>query len=263
VKITKDVAVSTWSRGEKANSQRKVVIEEPLEVYVDEIFAVTLMRTPGDELNLASGFCFTEGLVNCRSDFASVGYCRDIESNRVNVIRYNPEKLPSVSERTISSRSSCGICGSKIIDDLESMLSEIPTIELIGPDQLVLLMNNLKDSQEIFKDTGCTHGAMIASIDSSVLTFAEDVGRHNALDKCIGSILMTGKLDSATIALVSSRLGFETVEKAVRAGVCVLAGVSAPTSMAVDLAHRFNLTLVGFLRGENMTIYTHPQRIES
>ena len=248
-------------KDEKGASPRTVVMAKPLEGYVYSTLAVTLMRTPGQELNLASGFCFTEGLVNCRADLASVGYCRDIESNRVNIVRSGGKTLPSVSSRTMSSRSSCGICGSIIIDELEAMLTPLDDGITIAPQQLSFLMKELKDRQKIFKDIGCTHGAMIASLDVKILSFAEDVGRHNALDKAIGSVLMSNKLELAATALVSSRLSFEMVQKAARAGVYILAGVSAPTSMAIEIADRFNLTLVGFLRGCDMTVYTHPQRI--
>ena len=149
-----------------------------------------------------------------------------------------------------------------MIDELQKdLLSGAPSIDPVSPSLLARLAETLRTKQELFRETGGAHAALLSDEEGRILSFAEDMGRHNALDKAIGVALMADTLAHARIGILSSRSSFEMVQKALRAGLSVLCGVSAPTSLAVDMARRFHLTLVGFLRGSEMTIYTGAERI--
>lgn len=249
-----------------------VAAEEPLQIRVDsgdgpEPVAVT-MRTPGNDFDLAAGWLFGEGIIRCRQDVARIDYCTGIESveQEFNVVtawvRSPVPDLGAFARRgTIS--SACGVCAKTTLEEIRgdgvAPLDDGPTV----PAQVVYrLPDTLREAQPTFAATGGLHAAGLFDTSGGMLLAAEDVGRHNAVDKVIGAALLRGLFPLRnTVLMVSGRAGFEIAQKAVTAGIPILAAVSAPSSMAVSLAEEFNLTLVGFVRHRRANVYAGLDRI--
>ncbi|MFH1653093.1 MAG: formate dehydrogenase accessory sulfurtransferase FdhD [Pseudomonadota bacterium] len=249
--------VNHYDDGDLSEKTRQIVVEEPLEIHVQGKPYSILMRTPGDELALVAGFCLSEGLIDSHDDLSSIGYCKDIDSNRILVqLTEKREKLVSklLQRSSFRSQTSCGLCGKEMIDDICTEFNKIEKIN-VKPEILIRLQDDLKKRQKLFKETGGTHGALISDADGIFLSFAEDVGRHNAFDKAIGNLILEKKLNKAKIALLSSRGSFEMIQKAARANIPVVVCVSAPTSLAIELAKKAGVKLIGFLRGNSYNIY--------
>ena len=241
-----------------------VIVEEPLEIFVDDEPYYVTMRLPGEELPLAVGLCHSEGVIDSIDDTLSVNYCQDIASNRINVYLSPGRKeaaATKLKQKRGTSYSSCGICGKEIVDDIAVSLKLIPASVSVNFVFLRSLQEKVREAQQLFHATGGTHAAAIFDGNGELLAFSEDVGRHNALDKAIGKVLFARKVKDAVISVLSSRLSYEMVQKAARLGIEVLAGASAPTKLAIDLAQRVNLTLIGFLRKDRCNIYTCPERM--
>lgn len=241
-----------------------VPVEEPLEIFVDDEPYYVTMRLPGEELALAVGLCFTEGVIDSLDDTVGVNYCQDISSNRINVYLTPARKQlagPKLKQKRTTAYSSCGICGKEIVEDIARVLDKIPrTIQADFPT-LSRMQQIVKESQPIFSATGGTHAAGIFSAGGDLLALSEDVGRHNALDKAIGKVLFDRKMSEAAVVVLSSRLSYEMVQKSARLKVEIVAGASAPTALAVDLAKSVDLTLVGFLRSARCNVYSAPERM--
>ena len=247
-----------------------LVVEEPLEIRINGAPYAVLMRTPGSEVELAAGFCMTEGIVDSFAEIASIGFCPDAEENSCNVVEVFIKGGTASSEaggtldtrRAMESRSSCGICGARTLDDIQKKLSPVTGGTVVDAGWLVALQYEMLGRQELFPLTrGGTHAAALAKPGGEVIVVREDLGRHNALDKVIG-FAMINKIDlENTVALLSGRISFEMAQKALRAGIPVVAAVSAATAMAVELAERMGCTLIGRLRDDDMIIYTHPERV--
>ncbi|WP_371618765.1 formate dehydrogenase accessory sulfurtransferase FdhD [Streptomyces sp. NBC_00454] len=249
-----------------------LVAEEPLEIRLNGKPLAITMRTPGDDFALAVGFLASEGVVASASDVQAVTYCEGATEdgtntyNVVNVQLAAGVPVPDITlERNVYTTSSCGLCGKASLDAVRTAtrypgLAEDPVripARLLGE-----LPDRLRAEQKVFDRTGGLHGAGLFSAEGELLDAREDVGRHNAVDKIIGRALQAGLLPLAgSVLLVSSRASFELAQKAVMAGIPVLAAVSAPSSLAVDLARESGLTLVGFLRGGDMNIYAGEERI--
>ncbi len=261
---TIDVPIVRYSNQQVAREDDRVVIEEPLEIYVDDEPYYVTMRLPGEELPLAVGLCHSEGIIDSIDDTLGVNYCQDISTNRINVY-LAPGRKPLVAGKLKQKRStaysSCGICGKELVEDIAVSLRPIAATVSAGFAFLRQLQDVLRESQQLFHATGGTHAAALFDRAGGLLAFAEDVGRHNALDKAIGKVLFLRKRDEASYCILSSRLSYEMVQKAARVGVEVLAGASAPTKLAIDLAQSVNLTLIGFLRKERCNIYSGERRI--
>lgn len=242
-----------------------LAVEELLEIYIDNVPYAVTMRSPGDDLNLAAGFCLSEGIVDSWSDFLSIEHCPSASNQSRVLIRLKEAQAsdtkPGSSKEAYVSKSSCGLCGKERSIDVFVDMRPVPAQDRIYLSDIWLLKSAYDRKQELFKITGATHSASIFDRGQNVLAFAEDIGRHNALDKAIGRLLREDKLQESYLAIVSSRLSFEMVQKAGRAGLQVISGLSAPTSMAVSMAEELNITLIGFLRDKSLTIYTHPERI--
>ena len=242
-----------------------LAVEELLEIYIDDSPYAITMRLPGDDINLTAGFCFTEGIIESREDLASIKHCDVVSGERrvlVCLNRQGPAFSGGRRERPeYVSRSSCGVCGKSCADEIYGDMVPVEGFHRLTPNDLLALRGLFESRQAVFPLTGATHSASIFDFERRLLAFSEDIGRHNAFDKAIGSLLREGKIHEAFLAIVSSRLSFEMLQKAGVLGVEILAGLSAPTSMAVDMADRLNITLVGFLREGGMSIYTHPGRI--
>jgi FdhD protein len=246
-------------------------VEEPLEVRVDGRSMAVTMRTPGDDVDLAIGFLLTEGLIRSGDDVSIARFCAgstDDGVNTFNVLDVTladgvPAPAPS-AERTFYTTSSCGVCGKASIDAIRTR-TQWPVADdplRLDPEVLISLPDRLRESQRMFERTGGLHAAGLFTPAGDLLCLREDVGRHNAVDKVIGWAAREGRLPLAgTVLQVSGRASFELVQKAVMAGIPMLAAVSAPSSLAVELAAESGMTLVGFLRGTSYNVYTGQQRL--
>ncbi|WP_369031250.1 formate dehydrogenase accessory sulfurtransferase FdhD [Streptomyces adonidis] len=252
-----------------------LVAEEPMEIRLNGKPIAITMRTPGDDFALAVGFLVSEGVLAEGRELQNIVYCAGATedgSNTYNVVdvRTAPDVvLPDITlERNVYTTSSCGLCGKASLDAVRTTArwpiddgAGAPPVRL-APELLASLPDRLRASQRVFDRTGGLHAAALFTEEGELLDIREDVGRHNAVDKLVGRALQNGRLPlSRTILLVSGRASFELAQKAVMAGIPVLAAVSAPSSLAVDLAAESGLTLVGFLRGSNMNVYAGEDRI--
>ncbi|MGW7065519.1 formate dehydrogenase accessory sulfurtransferase FdhD [Streptomyces sp. NPDC054855] len=254
-----------------------LVAEEPLEIRLNGKPLAITMRTPGDDFALAAGFLVSEGVLGSADELQSIVYCAGATADGVNTYNVVDVKtapglvLPDINlERNVYTTSSCGLCGKASLDAVRTTArwaiddtdgGATPPVRL-GTDLLACLPDRLRAAQRVFDRTGGLHAAALFSEDGELLDIREDVGRHNAVDKLVGRALQDDRLPlSRALLLVSGRASFELAQKAVMAGIPVLAAVSAPSSLAVDLAAETGLTLVGFLRGSSMNVYAGEHRI--
>ncbi|MFE9702443.1 formate dehydrogenase accessory sulfurtransferase FdhD [Streptomyces sp. NPDC005930] len=249
-----------------------LVAEEPLEIRLNGKPLAITMRTPGDDFALAAGFLVSEGVLAERADLQNIVYCAGATvdgSNTYNVVdvRTAPGvRIPDITlERNVYTTSSCGLCGKASLDAVRTTtrwpVADTPRVR-VTPELLAGLPDRLRASQRVFDRTGGLHAAALFTEDGELVDVREDVGRHNAVDKLVGRALQNGGLPlSRSVLLVSGRASFELAQKAVMAGIPVLAAVSAPSSLAVDLAAETGLTLVGFLRGSSMNVYAGEDRV--
>lgn len=248
--------------------------EEPLEIRVAPaggapIPVAVTMRTPGADFELAAGFLFSEGLVERPADLPTIAYCvaaadGEQQYNIVQVALSPGASFDAAAlARNFYTTSSCGVCGKASIEAVMAPVRHLADDgAAVAAGVIATLPSRLRGEQRLFDRTGGLHAAALFAPDGSLLRLREDVGRHNAMDKLVGSALLAGELPlRQAIVLVSGRLSFELVQKAARAGVPVLAGVSAPSSLAVELAESAGVTLVGFLRGDTFNIYSHGRRV--
>ena len=250
-----------------------LVAEEPLEIRLNGKPLAITMRTPGDDFALAAGFLVSEGVLARAEEVANIVYCAGATSDGANTynvvdVRLAPGvPLPDITlERNVYTTSSCGLCGKASLDAVRTAarvpITDTPQLS-VTPELLAALPDRLRSAQRVFDRTGGLHAAGLFSPDGELLDLREDVGRHNAVDKLIGRALRSGRLPlSRSMLLVSGRASFELAQKAVMAGIPLRAAVSAPSSLAVDLAAETGLTLVGFLRGGSMNVYAGEERLD-
>ncbi|MFJ5970780.1 formate dehydrogenase accessory sulfurtransferase FdhD [Streptomyces sp. NPDC093060] len=250
-----------------------LVAEEPLEIRLGGRPLAITMRTPGDDFALATGFLVSEGVVRRAEDVANIVYCAGATEdgantyNVVDVRLASGVPLPDITlERNVYTTSSCGLCGKASLEAVRTTaawpIRDRPPLR-VAPKALAALPDRLRAAQRVFDRTGGLHSAGLFSPEGELLDLREDIGRHNAVDKLIGRALRSGELPlSRRILLVSGRASFELAQKAVMAGVPMLAAVSAPSSLAVDLAAETGLTLIGFLRGGSMNVYAGEHRLD-
>jgi len=246
--------------------------EEPLEIRLhDRSFAV-IMRTPGSDRELAAGFLLAEGVVEHASELGAVEHCRhphhpDVH-NIVNVFLLGEAvarlETTLADRRNVMANSSCGLCGRVTIDSLKTRAVPLQSTMTVASAVVHGLPDALRAQQAVFDRTGGLHGAALFTSDGTLITSAEDVGRHNAVDKVIGRLLLDERLPLDDVVLVvSGRTSYEIVQKAWLAGLPVICAVSAPSSLAIQLATEAGITLLGFARGSAFNIYSHPQRIRA
>jgi FdhD protein len=247
-----------------------VAVEEPLEIRIFGEPLVVTMRTPGDDIDLVHGLLHSEGVIHEAADIRLARYCAGSAPDGVNTYNVLDVSLAdaaapraAAARRSVVTTSACGICGATSIDQVlrESRYGLAPDLrvpaELIRSGPLLL-----RGQQRAFTKTGGLHAAGLLGLDGTMQCVREDVGRHNAVDKVVGWAIRQDRLPLAeTILVVSGRASYELTQKAVLAGIPLLAAVSAPSSLAVDLAQNAGLTLVGFVRDESMNVYTHPERV--
>jgi FdhD protein len=260
------VSVNRSVASERAD---RLATEEPMEIRAGgpgqeaEPVAVT-MRTPGGDFELAAGFLLTEGLVK-PGEVEKVSYCElppeEQQYNVVTVRLTRPFDAASL-KRNFYATSSCGICGKAALDDVEVHCAPVAPGPVVTAETIGSLPDKLREKQRVFEQTGGLHAAALFSPEGGLLSLREDVGRHNAVDKLVGEALLAVQLPlSERILQVSGRVSFEIVQKAAVAGVPIVAAVSAPSSLAVEAAERFGMTVVGFVRDGRLNVYSHPERV--
>ncbi|MBF6415209.1 formate dehydrogenase accessory sulfurtransferase FdhD [Nocardia cyriacigeorgica] len=244
-----------------------LAVEEPLEIRVNGASLTITMRTPGSDIDLVHGFLFAEGVIDSAEDILAARYCAGTDDegrNTYNVLDVTLRTPAPVKARNFLTTSACGLCGKSALDEVRTRTRyPLPApAPMVGVDALAAMPDTLRAEQSVFDATGGLHAAGLFTADGAVLAVREDIGRHNAVDKVVGWAVRENRIPATELVLiVSGRASFELVQKAVMAGIPMLAAVSAPSSLAVDLAAESGLTLAGFVRGDTMNIYTHPDRI--
>ncbi len=248
-------------------------MEEPLEIRLvasdgEEHQVAVTMRTPGDDFELAAGFLFSEGLLGAPADVVELSYCTDVEPQEYNVVTVHLSEAahfdPAELTRNFYTTSSCGVCGKASLESIEikgcvPFPAEGPSV---ASEVVRALPDALRQEQPVFERTGGLHAAGLFSPAGKLRLLSEDVGRHNALDKVIGREFLAGRLPMGdSVLTVSGRVSFEIMQKALAAGIAIVVAVGAPSSLAVDIAHRFGMTLVGFAKPDGFNVYSGQHRI--
>ncbi|MGD2184985.1 MAG: formate dehydrogenase accessory sulfurtransferase FdhD [Desulfobacterales bacterium] len=245
-KITESYQVIRYESGVRRTGSHELIGEEPLLIRIDEKPYSVVMRTPGEELFHAAGFCLGEGIADSPDDFMTIGYCEDLDPNVID-IRLKPErrkKIPDLLERRgFVSQTSCGICGKELVKDLHQILTPAENGFQVEISRIFDCINKLSEHQKYYQKTRGSHAAMIFDRQLEIISFAEDVGRHNALDKAIGKVFMNRKLSEARILILSSRISYELVQKAARAHLPIMISKSRPTALAAEMGQALNMTL--------------------
>ncbi len=266
--------IRRWEAGRWSDAPDAVVTEEPLQLLLDGAELSVVMRTPGNDVELALGLFYAEGIAR---DLAGVERVRVsaesgedekaievdtsiMESNQVDVrLAHAPRRKP---QRSMLASAACGVCGAVLIEDLRRDLVTLGAGPQVDPKLLPGLVDVLRSGQGVFERTGGLHAAGLFTAAGELVCLREDIGRHNAVDKVVGRMMLDGRLPAGEMVLVvSGRAGYEIVQKAITAGIPVVAAVGAPSSLAVALSREFNQTLVGFLRGERFNVYSAPERL--
>jgi FdhD protein len=264
-KNTESYQVISYEKGVCRTRFHELIGEEPLLIRIDEKPYSVVMRTPGEEVFHAAGFCLGEGIADSPDDFMTIGYCKDLDPNVID-IRLQPErreKIPKLLERRgFVSQTSCGICGKEMIKDLN--YQELTPAEnglKIDINSIFDCINKLPENQKYYKKTRGSHAAMILGNQLEIISFAEDVGRHNALDKAIGKGFINRKLHEAAILILSSRISYELVQKAARAHLPIIISKSRPTALAAEMGKALNMTLACAGRNSEFILVCGENRI--
>src|SRR5437773_1141789 len=266
--------IRKWDAGRWSDTPDAVVTEEPLQLMLDGEPLSVVMRTPGQDIELALGLLYAEGIARSldairririsaesgESDPAIDVEASIVDSNQVDIqLAQAPRRKP---ERSMLASSACGVCGAVLIEDLRRDLATLGHGPSVASSLLPRLVERLRSGQGVFERTGGLHAAGLFTTSGEEICVREDVSRHNAVDKVVGRMLLDGRLPAGDkILVVSGRAGYEIVQKAITAGIPVVAAVGAPSSLAVALAREFQQTLVGFLRGERFNVYSSPERL--
>lgn len=272
IQSVRQVSIDAMRDDRLSAKQDVVVIEEPLEIRVARAgefgmgTAISItMRTPGQDVDLAVGFLHGEGIIRSRDDVADVRPCGPT-GNIVKVeLAPGVELDPARLQRNFYTTSSCGVCGTASLDAVERMMQS-PRVDdslKVEASLLETLSERARAGQDVFRETGGLHAACLFDAEGNLTDIREDVGRHNALDKLVGKRLLAGELPlSKSILFLSGRASFELLQKASAAGIPAVAAVGAPSSLAIDLAERTGILLVGFLRGRSFNVYAHRERLQ-
>jgi FdhD protein len=257
-----EVTREIWTLTGEISSVRTdaLAVEEPLEIRINSQAITTTMRTPGHDLELTLGWLLGEGIISSLEDLVGL----ELDANEENVVqvRMRESLEPILEPRQYSSGSACGVCGKTSLEQIHARgLQRITNSAHVTARVLYSLPDVLREVQTTFKSTGGLHAAALFTLEGELLAMREDVGRHNAVDKLVGFSRLENLPLEQSVMLVSGRVGFEIAQKSVAARVPILAAVGAPSSLAVDLAREFNLSLIGFLRGERANVYSGFGRI--
>lgn len=235
-----------WDKAGKKSEQQDLLGEEPLSIRVEGNPYAVVMRTPGDEIAHVAGFCLTEGIIDTPDDLTSIGFCEDDDTNVVTVT-LTPSRREQITgildRRGFISQTSCGLCGKELVKDLYQIIKPLEANHPIDIKKALICLEALPKIQPLRQQTLASHAAAIYGSDLELLTVAEDVGRHNALDKAIGKVFLSHQLNQAELLILSSRISYELVQKSARARIPVILAHSRPTALAVDLAANLNMTV--------------------
>jgi FdhD protein len=256
--------VLSWDKNAHSSSEHRLIGEEPLSIRVEGKPYSVVMRTPGDELAHAAGFCLAEGLVDSPEDVNALSCCQGDDANVVTVTLKESRRnkiVDILDRRGFISQTSCGICGKEIVKDLHQIIRPMTDHTRLDAASAVNCIENLYQNQPLRNQTRASHAAALYTFDFKLLSVAEDVGRHNALDKAVGKLFLNGRLDEAVLLTLSSRISYELVQKAARARIPVVLAFSRPTSLAVDLASRLNMTLACLAHPSGLYVYCGEHRL--
>ena len=262
-------SIHRWKDGElHPPSDDKLAVEEPLEIRVRGQNVAVTMRTPGHDDELATGFLATEGLIKNREDVTEIAHCKEGEAaqlgNTLNVfLALNVEVDLESLTRHVFASSSCGVCGKATIEAVQQNFPPVVSDVRFSPEIITGLPAKLREAQATFEQTGGLHAAAMFDARGKLLVLREDVGRHNAVDKVVGFGLLNDVSFAECLLMVSGRTSFEIMQKALAAQIPIVAAVSAPSSLAVEFARESGQTLIGFLRGETMNVYSRAERTDS
>ncbi len=236
-----------------------VPVESPLTIEVKEVGAFTVMSSPGEALALAVGFLLGEGLISSLDDIGFLRRCEDDPS----VIRIQLTAPPAGERpaRNLIVASSCGLCGAQNLDEMIAELPQVGRTLTLAPEALMRAVRTMEETQVLYGQTGGTHAAAIFDQAGRILSQAEDMGRHNALDKAVGKMILAGQKTAGLAVALSGRVSLEMIVKSARAGLELIAAVSSPTSLALEAAKRCGISVCGFVRETRATSYTHSERI--
>ncbi len=264
VKSTRPCQVLRFEKGVGTEETFELIGEEPLMVRVDDKSYSVVMRTPGEEEAHALGLCLGEGIVDSAEDITTIGYDPDIDPNLVD-IWLTPErkrKIPDLLKRTsYVSQTSCGICGKKLMEDLNQVLKPIENGFQMEINHVFECLKMLTEKQSIYPRTRGSHAALLFDEKFNVISFSEDVGRHNALDKAIGKLFKERTLNTAKLLVMSSRISYELVQKAARARLPIIISKSRPTALAVDMGKSLNMTLACAFESKSLILFSGENRI--
>lgn len=246
-------------------ARHNLIAEEPLSIRVQGKPYSVVMRTPGDELAHAAGFCLSEGIVDSPHDLGSIGFCDGSDTNVV-AVTLKPSSRERVSKlidrRGFVSQTSCGLCGKELVEDLIQFVQPITDDTRMDIRPALDQLEQLPTHQPLRDRTGASHAAVLYNSDFELLSVAEDVGRHNALDKAIGKLFLDHQLDTAKLLVLSSRISYELVQKAARAGIPIILAMSRPTALAVSLASRLHITLGSLSKTSGLVIFCGEKRLK-
>jgi FdhD protein len=243
---TETYRVVRCKKGVCRSGFHELIGEEPLLIRIDENPYAVVMRTPGEEIFHAAGFCLGEGLADSPDDFLTIGFCKDLDPNVID-IKLKPERREKIKDiiarRSFVSQTSCGLCGKELVKDLFQVLTPAENGFRVDVNRLFDCIGRLSENQKYYQRTRGSHAAIIFNRQLEMISFAEDVGRHNALDKAIGKVFLGGKLPEAVILILSSRISYELVQKAARARLPIMISMSRPTALAAEMGRALNMTM--------------------
>lgn len=253
-----------WDKTTDSISPHRLVGEEPLSIRIQGKPYSVVMRTPGEEIPHVAGFCLAEGIVDTFDDIGSLAFCEGADTNvvAVTLTEERRQKIPDLLDRReFVSQTSCGICGKTLVEDLRQFIRPIPDGIELDANTALRALETLADYQPLRRETRASHAAALYSNAFELLSVAEDVGRHNALDKAVGKLFMVGSLESAALLILSSRISYELVQKAARARIPIVLAVSRPTALAVSLAAELNMTLACLDKRAGLHIFSAEHRL--
>lgn len=253
-----------WKEGEATSFEHQLICEEPLSIRVQGKPYSVVMRTPGDEIQHVAGFCLAEGIVDDPADIKNIAFCDGDDTNVVTVTLTSSrqEKITQILDRrNFISQTSCGICGKEVIKDLCQAVHPLTDNTKVDAEKAIFCLENLAEHQQLYNKTRGTHAAAIFDRDYKILSIAEDIGRHNALDKAIGKLFLENIIKKAFLLVLTSRISYELVQKAARAGIPVITAMSFPTELAVKLSEQLNMTITCHKRNSGFYVFCGQDRL--
>lgn len=259
-----DRVIQYWDGDTLHSDCKSVIDEEPLSIRIQGQPYAVIMRTPGDETAHAAGFCLAEGIIDTPEDLTTIGVCDGGDANVVTVT-LKPARLdmiaPTLDRRSFISQTSCGICGKAVVNDLYQRIAPVPESPRLPAGRALQCLESLSNHQPLRRQTSASHAAALYDAELTLLAAAEDVGRHNALDKAVGTLFLSNRLSEARLAVLSSRISYELVQKAARARLPVVLSYSRPTAIAVALAEKLNMALACLAPNRGLYVFCCSSRL--